>query len=345
MTRERGFSLPEVLAEFQALKADLLILAFVTAILTPEFLNTPTHGSICYHPSLLPRHRGGSAINWTVIMGDRKTGLTIFWPDGGIDTGPVLMQKKVPIGPEDTTGTLYFNHLVPMGIDAIVESVELVKQGKAPKLPQDESRATYEPPCDDRVAGIDWTKGGQEVYNLVRGCDPQPGAFTTWGGEKIRFFGAKLKPEDTKQTAGTVLGVGGGGIAAVAGGLGAVAVVTRAGGGVLAGIIRYVPPAAFEVKGAGADDFVKTAAAARTIRQGGIGNLLPPFHHLAACGALILINRHTANLLGSSRHNIASPAANPEPGGAPGFSASIDAPAALPHACAPPGTRTGPGTG
>jgi methionyl-tRNA formyltransferase len=201
-----NYKLPEVLAEFQALKADLLILAFVTAILTPEFLNTPTHGSICYHPSLLPRHRGGSAINWAVIMGDRKTGLTIFWPDGGIDTGPMLLQQEIEIGREATTGSLYFDHLFAMGIEALLEAVDRIKKGTAPRIPQDGKLATYEPLCTDAVAQIDWSKSGEEIYNLIRGCDPQPGAYAKCNQKLIRFYGPKLEKGEPGAPAGTILG-------------------------------------------------------------------------------------------------------------------------------------------
>jgi methionyl-tRNA formyltransferase len=193
--------------EYKNLKPDLMVMAFVTDIIPMRFIDVPTHGSICYHPSLLPRHRGASAINWAVIMGDTKTGLSIFWPDEGIDTGPILLQKKIDINPDDTTGSLYFNHLFPMGVDAIIESINLIKEGNAPKTPQEESVATYEPPCDDKVAAIDWNASADEIYNLVRGCDPQPGAFTLLNGEKVRFYGAKRIEETVSNPSGTVLNV------------------------------------------------------------------------------------------------------------------------------------------
>jgi methionyl-tRNA formyltransferase len=195
----------QVFAEYTDLKPDLTILAFVTDIIPEKFFTEPTHGSICYHPSLLPLHRGASAINWAIIMGRTKTGLTIFWPDGGIDTGPILLQKEVEIKPDDTTGSLYFNHLFPMGVAAILESVTMIKEGRAPKISQPAEGATYEPPCDDRVAAIDWEKPAQDVYNLVRGCDPQPGAYSRLKGEKIRFYGARLLQQPTEKLPGAVV--------------------------------------------------------------------------------------------------------------------------------------------
>lgn len=196
-----------VFSEYAELKPDLTVMAFVTDIIPARFFKVPTHGTINYHPSLLPRHRGASAINWAVIMGDAKTGLSIFWPDGGIDTGLILLQKEIDIGPDDTTGSLYFNYLFPMGVDAVLESIDLIKAGNAPKITQDEAGATYEPPCDDRVAGIDWNKPADELYNLVRGCDPQPGAFAVLRGEKVRFYGAKRIEETVADAPGTILNV------------------------------------------------------------------------------------------------------------------------------------------
>src|SRR4030042_2376058 len=182
---------PQVHDAYVKLKPELAILAFVTDIIPEKLLAVPSLGTICYHPSILPRHRGASAINWAIIQGDTRTGLTIFWVDRGIDTGPILLQKEVDIGPDDTTGSLYFNTLFPMGVDAIVESVEMIKRGGAPRISQDESKATYEPPCDDKVASVDFDKSINDIYNLIRGCDPQPGAYTIFKGKRVRFYDAK----------------------------------------------------------------------------------------------------------------------------------------------------------
>ena len=183
---------PQVYEAYVKLQPELVILAFVIDIIPEKLLTVPSLGTICYHPSILPRHRGASAINWALIQGDTQTGLTVFWVDKGIDTGPVLLQKQVEVGPDDTTGSLYFNKLFPMGVDAMVEAVELIKKGKAPRIPQDNSKATYEPPCDDRVASVNFEKTIKDIYNLIRGCDPQPGAYTTFKGKRVRFYDAKM---------------------------------------------------------------------------------------------------------------------------------------------------------
>lgn len=194
---------------FAALQPDLCVMAFVTDIIPEKVLNIPTKGTIQYHPSLLPRHRGGNAIQWAIIMGDSKTGLTIFWPDKGIDTGPILLQREVDIEPDDTTGSLYFNKLFPMGVEALLEAVDMVKGGTAPRVPQDESQATYEPLLNDEHTAIDWAKPAREVYNLIRGCNPQPGAHTTLNGEQLRIFDCELLPSEAsaKDAPGTILRV------------------------------------------------------------------------------------------------------------------------------------------
>ena len=200
----------EVRQAYLELRPDLVILAFVTDIIPDSLLEIPSIGTICYHPSLLPKHRGASGINWAIIQGDKRTGLTILWADKGIDTGPILLQKEVEISPDDTTGSIYFNKLFPMGIDAIVEAVDLIKNGQAPKIPQDHRLATYEPPCDDRQAGIDWSKPAREVYNLVRGCDPQPGAYSTLAGAKVKFYKAQLIEAAQESAPGQIVGIGSG---------------------------------------------------------------------------------------------------------------------------------------
>ena len=192
---------------FKELNVDLGVMAFVTDIVPTEILEAPTRGTIQYHPSLLPKHRGPSSINWPIIQGETRTGLTVFWPDQGLDTGPILLQKEVEIGPDDTLGTLYFDRLFPMGVDAIVESVKMVRNGTAPKVTQDDSQATYEGWCKAENVIIDWSKPLADIYNLVRGGDPSPGAGTTFGGGKVRLYAAERRDGETRNSPGEVTGV------------------------------------------------------------------------------------------------------------------------------------------
>jgi len=186
---------PEVYDQYAKLKPDLNIMAFVTSILPESILNYPRLGTIQYHPSLLPKHRGGSAINWVIINGETKTGVTIFWPDKGIDTGPILLQREVEISPDDTVGSLYFNKLFPLGIETVVESIELIKRGIAPRILQDESQASYEGLCTEKDAIINWFQPVIKIYNLIRGTNPQPGAITNFGGQRFKVFDSELLAE------------------------------------------------------------------------------------------------------------------------------------------------------
>ena len=174
--------------EFEEYNADLAVLAYVTQIVPQNVFEVPRLGSICFHPSLLPKYRGGSAIPWQLIKGETETGVTMFWVDPGIDTGPILLQKRAVIEADDTAATLYFNKLFPVGVEVVLESVELIAAGKAPRQPQDEAQATYDPLCRDEHAVIDWSCDVRQLYNLIRGCDPNPGAFTLFKGEKLRLF-------------------------------------------------------------------------------------------------------------------------------------------------------------
>ena len=131
-------------------------------------------------------------MNWPIIQGEEETGLTIFWPDEGLDTGPILMQKKVTIESDATLGSLYFNKLYPLGVEALLESIDLVKKGNAPRVFQDESKASYESWCNDDAAVIDWTQSTMNIYNLIRGCNPQPGAWAEHTEGIVRFYDAKI---------------------------------------------------------------------------------------------------------------------------------------------------------
>ncbi len=198
---------PDFLPTYAALKPDINVMAFVTVIIPESVLNLPPRGTIQYHPSLLPRYRGRSAINWPIINGEAKTGITIFWPDRGIDTGPLLLQREAPISPADTLGSLYRNFLFPMGVEAMAEAVGMIKAGSAQRVPQDETQATYEPPCEGELANIQWFHPALQVYNHVRGCDPQPGASTTVRGNLVRLTDAALEPRTKAGRYGEVLEV------------------------------------------------------------------------------------------------------------------------------------------
>uniref|UniRef100_A0A667G7A8 10-formyltetrahydrofolate dehydrogenase n=1 Tax=Lynx canadensis TaxID=61383 RepID=A0A667G7A8_LYNCA len=190
--RVKGQALPDVVAKYQALGAELNVLPFCSQFIPMEVINAPCHGSIIYHPSLLPRHRGASAINWTLIHGDKKGGFTIFWADDGLDTGDLLLQKECEILPDDTVSTLYNRFLFPEGIKGMVQAVRLIAEGKAPRLPQPEEGATYEGIQKKETAKINWEQSAEAIHNWIRGNDKVPGAWTEACGQKLTFFNSTL---------------------------------------------------------------------------------------------------------------------------------------------------------
>jgi methionyl-tRNA formyltransferase len=179
------------------LDVELGVMAYVLQFVPQDFVNIPRHGMIQYHPSLLPRYRGPSSINWPIIHGDTVTGLTIFRPTDGLDEGPVILQRDTQIGPDDTLGTVYFDRLFPMGVAALLEAADLVASGKAPHVVQDESAASYEGWCRAAEARINWHSHVDQVYNLIRGCNPAPGAWTLFKGKTLQLFDARKHPART----------------------------------------------------------------------------------------------------------------------------------------------------
>jgi methionyl-tRNA formyltransferase len=175
----------------RTLDVDLGVMAYVLQFVPQTFATVPRHGMIQYHPSLLPRYRGPSSINWPIIRGDALTGLSIFRPTDGLDEGPVILQKQTAIGPDDTLGSVYFDRLFPMGVAALQEAADLVVSGNANEIVQDEAQASYLGWCRSPEARINWHNHVDLVYDLIRGCNPAPGAWTTHGGKKLYIFDAR----------------------------------------------------------------------------------------------------------------------------------------------------------
>ncbi len=185
---------PEAHAALRGLRADLGIMAYVLQFAPQEFVTIPRLGTIQYHPSLLPKYRGPSSINWPIARGDTRTGLTIFRPTDGLDEGPVILQKETPIGPDDTLGSVYFDRLFPMGVQAMLEAADLVAAGRHTETVQDESQASYEGWFRAAEARINWANHVDFVYNTIRASNPAPGAWTTLNGRKIQLFDARKHP-------------------------------------------------------------------------------------------------------------------------------------------------------
>jgi methionyl-tRNA formyltransferase len=207
------FGSAETIEALRRLDVDLAVMAYVVHFVPQSFCRVPRLGTIQFHPSLLPRHRGPSSINWPIILGEERTGLTIFRPVDGLDEGPVILQKEVPIAPEDSVGSLYFNKIFPLGVAALLEAADLVASGNAPEHTQDEANASYEGWVREREAQINWAHHVNLVLNLIRGCDPAPGAWTMLGERRLHLFDARKLPA---KTFGAVKGLKLGQVTAVA---------------------------------------------------------------------------------------------------------------------------------
>ncbi|XP_058815790.1 cytosolic 10-formyltetrahydrofolate dehydrogenase [Topomyia yanbarensis] len=196
--RRKGVPIPEVLERYQSVGANLNVLPFCSQFIPMEVIDGAKFGSICYHPSILPRHRGASAISWTLIEGDSTAGFSIFWADDGLDTGPVLLQRQCPVYGEDTLDSLYKRFLYPEGVTAMAEAVDMIAEGTAPKIPQTEIGATYDPALfREENQYINLNQSADRIFNFIRGLDSVPGALAVIEGDDgietpVRLYGASL---------------------------------------------------------------------------------------------------------------------------------------------------------
>lgn len=203
--RLKGVALPEVLEAYQSVGAELNVMPFCSQFIPMEVITWPKHQSIVYHPSLLPRHRGASAINWTLMEGDSTAGLSVFWADDGLDTGPLLLQRQCPVEPNDTVDTLYMRFLFPEGVKAMGEAVELIAQGVAPRTVQPTEGATYDAMLNKReLCKIEFDRlKGASLHNFIRGMDKVPGAWIMLDGQATKVFGSSLwsgpAPSDARE--------------------------------------------------------------------------------------------------------------------------------------------------
>ena len=206
---------PEALAALRDAEADIGVMAYVTQFVSQAFCAVPKFGTIQFHPSLLPAHRGASSMSWSIILGRAKTGFSIFRPTDGLDEGPVILSRTVPIEPEDTLGSLYFGKVFPLGVAGLIKAAELVVAGRSAAVEQDEAAAGYEGMIGEAESEIHWASHVEITHNLIRGCDPAPGAWTTHAGRRLFLFDAhkrlaRTHAEMKGKPPGQVVAVGGG---------------------------------------------------------------------------------------------------------------------------------------
>ncbi len=211
-----SYKAEETLETMRGLNADLMVMAYVIIFIPEAARDVPKMGSICFHPSLLPLHRGPSSINWPIMWGASKTGFTWFYPTDGLDEGDILIQREVDIGPDDTLGDVYFKKIFPAGVDSVLDVIDAFRSGNPPRRAQDDSKATYESWCRKKDVEIDWERQAADVYNMIRAGNPQPGAWTTHAGGEVQIYDSQRV--DGEGTPGEVVAVSDDGVTVQAGG-------------------------------------------------------------------------------------------------------------------------------
>lgn len=177
---------PEAIAQLKQWEADVYVVAAFGQILPQEVLDIPKHGSLNVHASLLPRWRGAAPIQAAIRAGDKETGVTIMKMDAGLDTGPILTQRVVPIAPDETGQSLH-DRLAVVGAELLIETLPGYLSGEIVPQPQDDSRATHAPLLKKEDGHIDWTQSAEAIERMVRAFTPWPGTYTFWNGRQLKI--------------------------------------------------------------------------------------------------------------------------------------------------------------
>ncbi len=183
--REEGF-----IDEVRRLAPDIIVVAAFGQILPKELLDIPTYGCINVHTSLLPKYRGASPIQYAIIDGEKETGVTIMHMDVGLDTGDIILQKKIQIQADETAGSLH-DKLADLGALALIEALGDIEAGKAKRIEQDDSKATYVKILDKKMGEIDFTKSAVQIERMIRGLNPWPSAYTFLDGKSLKIWKAE----------------------------------------------------------------------------------------------------------------------------------------------------------
>ncbi|MGQ9734951.1 MAG: methionyl-tRNA formyltransferase, partial [Candidatus Bipolaricaulia bacterium] len=197
---------PESLELIRGIGPEFIIVAAYGEILSKELLAIPKRGAINLHASLLPKYRGAAPIQWAIIRGERETGITTFLMDEGMDTGEILLQRAIPIEEDDTAGSLY-DKLAQLGAEVMLATLEGLERGTLKPRPQDHSQATYAPKIKKELGKLDWTKPSRELFNLIRGLNPDPGAFTFSRGLRLKVHRSRVLSGEFPGSPGEVVDV------------------------------------------------------------------------------------------------------------------------------------------
>ncbi|WP_120166171.1 methionyl-tRNA formyltransferase [Thermohalobacter berrensis] len=177
----------ECITQLEKISPDVIVVIAYGQILKEDLLNLPKYGCVNVHASLLPKYRGAAPINWVIINGEKKTGITTMYMDKGLDSGDILLKEGIDIREDETAGELH-DRLMYLGADVLVETLRKIENGTLERIPQDHDKATYAPMMDRKLGKIDWEKSAEKIKNLVRGTYPWPGAYTNYKGKKVKII-------------------------------------------------------------------------------------------------------------------------------------------------------------
>ena len=198
----------EYVAILKKLNPDIVVVAAYGQILSEEILNIPKYGCINIHASLLPKYRGASPIEASIINGDEKTGITIMYMAKGLDTGDIISQADITIGKHNTESLT--RALSEIGAELVVRAIESIGNGTADRIPQKDEDSSYAGKLDKAMGNIDWTEPAEKIERLIRGLYPWPCAYTTFDGKNLKLLGAEIveSESDSVSEAGQVISVG-----------------------------------------------------------------------------------------------------------------------------------------
>ena len=192
------------LQTFRQVSPDFVVLAAFGQLLPKDIINGTYMGCLNIHPSLLPKFRGAAPINWAIIRGEEKTGVTIMHMAEALDAGDIILQEETPIGPDESFGQLH-DRLSRLGAELLIRALEMIMKGTALRAPQLEPAATYAPRLKKEDGLIEWERDAGEIVNLIRGLSPSPGAYTFLNGKKLKIFKALGGESNTAARPGTII--------------------------------------------------------------------------------------------------------------------------------------------
>lgn len=182
---------PEFVEQLRSYEPDLIAVTAFGQILSEPILEMPKYGCINVHGSLLPKYRGAAPMQWSIIDGEKVTGITTMYMAKGLDSGDMLLKAEVEITDEDTFGTIH-DKMAVTGANLLLDTLDQLEAGTLERIPQDHDAATYAPMITKETGHIDWSKNRQDIINLIRGLNPVPAAYTIYEEEVLKIFGAAL---------------------------------------------------------------------------------------------------------------------------------------------------------